>query len=448
MQPKASQLKLPATLPTTALPTTLSSHGRRQFLVGLGSVALTAACSGARVTNSSGSATSGPTTTAPLASTTTTAAGSSGQRTLVVVELAGGNDSLSTVVPHANGRYYDLRPTLAIEDPLDLDGEIGLHPALEELAKMYEQGNMAVVEGVGTAEADLSHFVQMQRWWDGTDQAVRTGWLGRYLDGTVGYDELLAGISIGPGPNPALAGDASFAVNITNAIDIGTGLPWWVEDESGFMDKWSSFAPAGVAAADLSVLERSIQSTVQSQQELAQRLLPLAKEIEEGLVSEDEAETMTGQLRIAAHLIASGLEPKVIVVHGNTDFDTHENQRESHDQMMVDLNGGMVAFNETLATAGMEDQAIVMTTSEFGRRVEDNNGGTDHGAGSSHFLLGANVAGGRYGEPQDLEDLDEDGNLRWSVHHRSLYATVLQDWLGVDPVEVLHDDYPVLPLLT
>ncbi len=440
-----NKLILPPAISTNP-PTAMTAHNRRQFLVGLGSIALTAACSGTRVANSSGATAPGPTTTSPVTTTRVSAAANSAQRTLVVVELAGGNDSLSTVIPHANGRYYDLRPTLAIEDSLDLDGEIGLHPALGELSKMYEQGQMAIVEGVGTPGADLSHFVQIQRWWDGTDQAVRTGWLGRYLDGTVGYDELLAGISIGPGPNPALAGDASFAVNITNATDIGTGLPWWVEDESSFMDNWSSFAPAGVDVADLSNLERSIQSTVQSQQELAQRLQPLRKEIEDGLVPEDEAESMTGQLRIAAHLIASGLGPKVIMVHGNTNFDTHENQKESHDQMMVDLNGGMVAFNETLAKAGMADRGIVMTTSEFGRRVKDNNGGTDHGAGSSHFLLGANVAGGRYGEPQSLDELDENGNLRWSVNHRSLYATVLQDWLGVDPVDILHDDYPVLPL--
>ncbi len=429
--------------------TRLNPLGRRQFLVGLGSVAFTAACSGPSLTDSSAT---GPTTTTGLKPTTTTSLAGSApgvqHRTLVVVELAGGNDSLSTVIPHANGRYYDLRPTLAIEDPLDLDGEIGLHPALGEFSRMYEQGTMAIVEGVGTPDADLSHFVQMQRWWDGTDEAVRTGWLGRYLDGTVGYDELLAGISIGPGPNPALAGDASFSVNITSANSIGADLPWWVSDEPAFLDNWASFAPRGVDVADLSTLERSIQSTVQSQQELALRLEPLTKEIEDGLVPEDEAETMIGQLRIAAHLIASGLNPKVIVVHGNTDFDTHENQKDSHDQMMVDLNGGMVAFNETLAAAGMTDRAVVMTTSEFGRRVEDNDGGTDHGAGSSHFLMGANVAGGRYGEPQDLDDLDDDGNLRWTVNHRSLYATVLQDWLGVDPVEVLHDDYPVLPILS
>jgi uncharacterized protein (DUF1501 family) len=195
------------------------------------------------------------------------------------------------------------------------------------------------------------------------------------------------------------------------------------------------------------MMERAIQATVGSQQELGQQLAPLATEISNGVHPESDNDTMTGQLRIAAHLIASGLSPKVIVVHGHTDFDTHENQQESHDKMMGDLNGGLVAFNEVLNAAGVADQAIVMTTSEFGRRVQDNNGGTDHGAGSTQMILGPAVNGGRYGEVQSLDNLDEDGNLDWSVDYRSMYATVLQDWLGVDPEPILHKSYETLPLL-
>lgn len=423
--------------------------GRRQFLVGLGSVALSAACT--KPGNNTSSA-SGPTTSRATTSTLARQATSSSfppldQRTLVVVEFAGGNDALSMVVPHANGRYHDLRPTLAITDSLDLDGEIGLHPALTELASLYGSDQLAIIEGVGTPDSDLSHFVQMQRWWDGTDDPVQTGWLGRYLDGTVGYDQMLAGISVGPGPNSALRGDASFSVSVSDAAGIGSDLPWWVEEQESFLDTWSSFAPSGVAPTDLSLLERSIQSTVASQQELASRLAPLTQQIEQGEVPEDEAQTMAGQLRIAAHLISSGLQPKVIVVHGNTEFDTHENQEPTHTRMMNDFNAGVKVFNQIVAEAGMSDRAIIMTTSEFGRRVQDNAGGTDHGAGSTHLVLGTNVAGGRYGEPHDLSNLDEDGNLRWTVNHRSIYATVLKDWLGVDPIDVLHQDHQTLAFL-
>lgn len=426
-------------------------YSRRQFLVGLGASVVTAACAGKTITVFEQSSTTSSTTQGLLTTTTSSAprAGSFsafGDRTLVIVEFGGGNDSLNMVVPHADARYYDLRPTLAIKDPIDLDGEIGLNPVLTSLAGEYEVGNVAIVEGVGMANPDFSHFLSMRRWWDGTDTPDHTGWLGRWLDGTVGYDELLAGITIGPGPSQAMLGKGSFVVNIADASGLGTNLPWWIDDADELMASWAGFAPVDVPLSELTPLQRAISQTVDAQTKVNANLMPLRSAIEGGAYSEDESWTMVGQFRLAGHLIASGLAPKVIYIHGFGDFDTHEDQIETHGRMMREFNDGLAAFNKAIEGAGVADKVLVMTTSEFGRRVQDNDGGTDHGAAGSHLLIGSGVNGGRYGEAPSLRDLDDEGNLKAAVDFRSLYATVLDGWLGTEHPQVLHAEYETIPV--
>ena len=196
---------------------------RRAFLTGLGATVALAACGGSNIAVLS-----------PKERGAGLPAGSLGSRTdrvLVVVELGGGNDGLSMVVPHGSDRYHDLRRSTRIESPIDLDGEIGLHPNLPELAGMYGAGEVAIVEGVGMPNPDLSHFTSMDRWWTGTTDSVsRAGWLGRYLDGTVGFDDPLAGIVIGPGPTPAMLGDSSFTVAISDASGLTPDVPAWIDD--------------------------------------------------------------------------------------------------------------------------------------------------------------------------------------------------------------------------
>jgi len=429
---------------------------RRQFLLGLGASVVTAACAGKTITVFEQSTTAS--TSLPMGSTSSTSLASTGSaapagtftsfedRTLVVVEFGGGNDSLSMVVPHANARYHDLRPTLVIDDPLDLDGEIGLHPALTDLAAQYSAGGVAIVEGVGTKNPDLSHFLSMRRWWDGTDKPDHTGWLGRWLDGAVGYDQLLAGITIGPGPSQAMLGSGSFVVNIADASGLGGGVPWWIDDQDELMAAWAGFAPVNVPLAELSPIQRAITQTVDAQKRVNDNLQPLRDAIDAGTYPEDDSWSMVGQFRLAGHLVASGLAPRVIFIHGFGDFDTHENQIETHGRMMREFNGGLVAFNDIVTAAGVQDKALIMTTSEFGRRVADNDGGTDHGTAATHLLIGPSVAGGRYGEAPSLEKLDAEGNLQASVDFRSMYATVLDGWLGTEHAQVLRAEYETLPV--
>ncbi len=419
---------------------------RRQFLVGLGATVLTAACTSKTITVFEQTSS----TTTGLAGTTSTTIPPGTfapvERTLVVLELGGGNDAMSMVVPHGNSRYYDLRPSVRIDDPIDLDGEIGLHPNLGRLAARYGAGQVAVVEGVGIHDPDLSHFSSMRRWWDGTDRPDSTGWLGRYLDGSVGYEDLLAGITVGPGPSQAMLGSGSFVVNIADAGGLTTDIPWWIDDPDELFAAWAGFAPVDVPLSELSAVERAIRGTTAARQTLDAKLSPLRRTLEAGDDGDGDADGFAKDLRVAAQLVASDSPPKVVYVHGYGDFDTHENQRAVHDRMMAELDAGIETFFSTLEAAGVADRAVLMTTSEFGRRPEDNDGGTDHGTASTQLVVGAAVNGGRYGEPPSLRRLDEDGNLIHTVDFRSTFATVLDGWLQAPHSEILRADFEVLPI--
>ena len=405
---------------------------RRTFLAGLGASVMLVACGGSQITVLSpkdrGAA-------PPVGSL-----GESTNRVLVVVELGGGNDGLSMVVPHGNDRYHDLRTTTRIENPIDLDGEIGFHPNLAALADMYLAGEVAIVEGVGIPNPDLSHFTSMDRWWTGAaDSTRRAGWLGRYLDGTVGYEDPLAGIVIGPGPTPAMLGDGSFTVAISDASGLTPNVPDWIDDVDELMAMWRGFVPEAPSAIDLSPVQRAIEASVDARDALESALgLPTAR------AGRPARTDLTEQLRIAAQLIASSVSPTVIYVHGFGDFDTHLEQVRRHGELMTALNTALAEFFALLDDSGQRDRVTVLTASEFGRRARENGGGTDHGTANAQLVIGSSVTGGRYGESPSLTRLDTNSNLIHTVDFRSLYATVLDGWLETDHIGVLDGEYEPL----
>ncbi len=413
---------------------------RRRFLVGLGATVLLTACNGQTVAVYRPDPTSP--TVDPGSAPPPGSLGGAADRTLVVVEMGGGNDGLNMVVPHADRRYHDLRRTIRIADPIDLDGEIGLHPSLPRLAERYVQGQVAIVEGVGVPEPDLSHFVSMETWWTARPGgADESGWLGRFLDGSVGYEEPLAGITIGPGPSRAMLGNASYVVAIADASGLTPDLPPWIDTTDELMSMWEGFAAEDPTAIDLTPIRTAIASTVSARGKL------------EGALGGPEATsrrrrrrgTLVDQLDLAAQLIASTVAPRVVYVHGFGDFDTHQGELGRHEQLMAQLDEGIDRFFQTLG--GLADRVVVVTTSEFGRRVRDNGSGTDHGTAAAHLVVGPAVRGGRYGEPPNLARLDPAGNPAHTVDYRSVYATVLDRWLQADADEVLGGRYERLSLL-
>jgi uncharacterized protein (DUF1501 family) len=374
----------------------------------------------------------------------------SADHTLVVIEMGGGNDSLNTIVPINDGRYHDLRPTLAITDPIDLDGEIGLHPSLPMLAERYRNGHVAVVDGLGYDDADLSHFGSFAIWWTAKGGAggggspgggSGSGWLGAYLDATVGFDDPLAAIGIGPGPSPALAGRSSFATTITDASGLQPRLPAWLgaNDVDSLIGAWSDFTPARLDASTLiGQVQRSVGLTVKARTRLSAALSDAAAATPE---SEQRARyqdaSVADSLRLAAELVRSPARPRIIYVNGIGDFDTHEGQAERHAALLADLDAGIQSFFDALGDAA--STALVMTVSEFGRRPAENGSGTDHGTANAHFVIGPGVKGGRYGEPSSLASLDRNDNLVHTNDFRRHYATGLR-WLGVEDFALILGD--------
>jgi uncharacterized protein (DUF1501 family) len=378
-------------------------------------------------------------------------------RTLVVLELGGGNDSLSSVVPigAGAGTYHDLRPNLAVADPLPLDDDLGLHPRLAALAHRYRKGEVAVVEGIGYARYDLSHFGSLATWWSAAGGAGQAGWLGRYLDGTVGFDDPLAGVSIGAAPSPALAGQESFATSLADRSGLTPHVPDWVGAGDDLLDAWRRLAPADVDPSTLlGRVQGSIAASVGAAGRLDRTLSDPAAEpapIDGGPEGAPRGRAYAGgvssALGLAALLVAAPRPPRVIYVNGVGDYDTHEGQAARHPALMADLDAGIDAFFRALEAKGAAARTLVVTVSDFGRRPHENGDGTDHGTTATHFLVGPGVKGGRYGAPADLRQLDATGNLVPEVDFRRLYATVLDGWLGVDAQPVLGGEFAPLPVL-
>jgi uncharacterized protein (DUF1501 family) len=432
-----------------------SSVTRRRFLAGLGA-SVAVASAGAygisvwgRSPDGTGIPAAGPNTT----TTTTTTSVPPGtivapqDRTLIVIELGGGNDGLNTVIPHSTSRYHDLRGELAIPSPIDLDGEVGLHPALTFLAERFAVGDVAIVEGIGYPDPDLSHFASMANWWSGYPSGVGgTGWLGRYLDGTVGSEDPLAGVTIGPGPTPALLADTAMQISIQDMSGLSPRIPEWIDTRDELVGMWQGFAPAQFdGTATLDHVRRAIAATAEAQATVNAALgAPAVSSPTSGRAR--RRGDLEQSIEVAAALVAGPAAPRVLYIHGWGDFDTHESQASRHEEMMQQLDLGLRTLFDAIDSAGVNDRTIVMTTSEFGRRPAFNGSGTDHGTAASHMVIGSPIRGGRYGEAPSLSDLDQRGNLIHTLDFRSLYASILEGWMGAPAADLLGGQFETLPL--
>ena len=420
---------------------------RRRFLAALGSGAAVAIAGGYGVSvwqkNPAApdpfTPTSAGTSIVPAPSTGSFPTG--GLRTLVVIEMGGGNDGLNTFVPHATSRYYDVRRGLAIENPLDLDGEISLHPNLGFVAEKFAAGDVAIVEGIGYPDPDLSHFASMANWWSGTQETYgTTGWLGRYVDGVGGQEDPLAAISVGPGPTPALLGESSFVVAVQDLSGLSPSVAPWIDTNEELMGLWQSLVPVSI---NPSTMLGQVQTAIAGTASAAGAI----NEVMQGVAVDELDGSNLGTSMAAAGALATAPEPpKVIYVHGWGDFDTHQGETERHGALLQELDDLLRVFFATIEAAGRGSAVAVMTTSEFGRRVAFNGSGTDHGTANTHFVVGGGVAGGRYGEPPSLSHLDVRGNVIHTVDFRSYYASILDGWFGAAHEGVLGATWETLPV--
>lgn len=348
-------------------------------------------------------------------------------RILVVVQLDGGNDGLNTVVPWSDELYRRFRPKLALapEKVLKLSDTLALHPALTGFAQLHEQSRLAIVQGVGYPDASRSHDVSQLVWQTARlerEEQRGHGWLGRAFDAAPPPPRgvptfVLAGNE--PAPRAILARRAVCAT--MNRLDEYAGADFGALDGPSEGDGSEAFVRRTALEA---------RSTVERLQGLA-RL--------DGGAKYPPSE-LARRLELVAHLIKAGLEtPVFYVLQGG--YDTHYLQAEAHAGLLGTLGNALAAFLADLAASRLSERVLVLVSSEFGRRVEENASlGTDHGAGAPMFLAGAGLVPGLHGSAPRLDDL-LDGDVRPTLDFRCVYAAVLERWLGLPSRAALGSEF-------
>jgi uncharacterized protein (DUF1501 family) len=359
------------------------------------------------------------------------AAGPTDARRLVVLEMAGGNDGLSMVVPYADDRYSKLRSRTAVDanSVLHIDERVGFHP---ELAHLASRG-AAVVAGVGIAKPDLSHFEMLRRWWtadpDGTDNPA-TGFLGRLCDAIGSPDTPAVGVSLGGAPTLALNADRV----VTLALDPGGDGAFPSPGDGDGLD--SAWRNSQRAFAHAQTGDGPLLTAARHGSEVAMRFSDVAHQLPKAGSGYPDTD-LGRQLRLAARLLAADVGIRIVHVPYQSDFDTHENHTDRYTKLMHDLDAALEAFLGDLEQRKLTNLVLVATTSEFGRRVPDNDSsGLDHGAASTALLVGP-VVPGVHSELPSLEHLDENDNLIATVNMTEYYATLAQHWFGVPASSVL-----------
>lgn len=380
-------------------------------------------------------------TAAAFAGKGTPIPGLNDDRVLVVVQLAGGNDGLNTLVPHSDDAYYKARPKLAVDAKkiLKIDDHLGFHPELAELKAMLDDGDLAVVQNVGYPNPDRSHFRSSEIWETGSPagEAWSTGWLGRYFDSEcAGARSPVLGLQLGERPAQSFASPHPRSVTLANPaiLDlpskgiVGHGLK-----------RLNEVAPTAIEALDF--VQRTANDT-----------LSLSGRLKDAMSATNSAVTyppfeFSQSLKTVAQLIAAELPTRVYYVT-LTGFDTHASQFNRHAALLQELSQGLATFHRDLKARGHLDRTLVMTFSEFGRRVAENkSAGTDHGTANLMFLTGGGIAPGLHGSRPDLSSLDDSGDLTHKIDFRSVYATILDQWFGADPSKILEGQFDSTPVL-
>ena len=376
---------------------------------------------------------------------------------LVVIQMGGGNDGLNTVVPYAVDEYYRARPVIGIakEKILKVNDAIGLHPNLAKLKALYDNGRMAIIQGVGYPNPDRSHFRSMEIWHtaDPQSKAVTYGWLGRYLDNACpGCDA--ARRRINPIGGIAMSGYMPAAMKSERGMSIALDNPdsfrWepLTDDKFDAKKAEATFEKLNhVVTANLDdpqVARLDFLSRVAMNAEVSsQRIRQVTKKYKGGQTYPGTA--LGNQLRLVSKMIAGGLGTRVFYV-SMSGFDTHANEQGPHDRLMTELAEGVDAFYSDLDKQGNAARVITMTCSEFGRRVAQNaSTGTDHGTAAPMFVFGTRLKPGLYGSHPSLEpDKLDHGDLKFDTDFRSVYATILESWLGAKSAPILGQQFDKL----
>jgi len=386
---------------------------------------------------------------------------------LVILQMAGGNNGLNMVVPFADDAYHRARPRLSLpaDQILKIDNYVGLNPKLAGLKSLYDEGHVAIVQGVGYPNPNRSHFRSTEIWQTASDadRTLSEGWLGRYFDNCCAGVDPTVGVAIGEETPQAFAAKNPTGVTFSRPEQFRFRPS---EPDGGRMsaeemlfrqlnetasgeeavaapDGASVGAINGKTKSDLSTLD-FLQRTALDAQLSSDKILAIARK-SKSTVTYPQGQ-LAASLNIIARMIGGGLPTRVYYA-SQGGFDTHAGQINAHQRLMTEFNDAVAAFVSDLKQQGNFERVLLMTFSEFGRRVQENaNGGTDHGAAAPMFVLGGAVKPGLFGKYPSMTDLDH-GDLKFNTDFRSVYGTVLDRWLKAPSQTVLGRKFSSLTIV-
>lgn len=363
-----------------------------------------------------------------------------GNKVLVVVQLSGGNDGLNTVIPYRNDIYYKLRPQLGIrrEQALALTDELGIHPALKSFKALYDDGALGIMNSVGYPNPDRSHFRSMDIWQSASESKDfwGTGWIGRYLDAQCkGCDKPTQALEIDDTLSLALKGDHVKGLALTDPQRL------YGASNDRYFKELLAQQQHDDEHHNVDYLYKTMAETISSAAYIQQQFKTFKSK--ETYPATDLGRSM----KTIAELIMTDINTSVYYVsHGS--FDTHVGQQQQQQRLFEQLSDALQVFTTDLKKNNRFQDVLVMTFSEFGRRVGQNaSGGTDHGTANNMFLIGGGLQQkGLLNEGPDLVNL-QDGDLKYKVDFKNVYATLLKKWLGADDQAILKKQYEYLSFI-
>ncbi len=368
---------------------------------------------------------------------------------LVVLQLSGGNDFLNTLIPYTNPLYYDNRPNVRIpqDQVIPISDELGFNPNMPEMKSMFDDGKVAVIQGVGYPNPNLSHFRSMDIWHTcEPEKLADEGWLGRAIkDLDPNKENVLTGVNFGRGLPRALVAPGVPVASVGNLETYGVLTSIEVEEQrTQALDIFSRmYSPAMGLGPVMDYLSQTGMDALTGADILATAPGKYSSSVEYA------ANSTAQYMRNIAQVHCAGLGTRVLYTTAPyNSFDTHATQMTAHAGLCTNVSRMVSDFYQDLKEHDASDNVLLLVFTEFGRRVHDNGSGTDHGSGGAAFVIGDAVKGGLYGEfPSLEEDKLAEGNLQFNNDFRGLYATLLEDWLDLDSQPIVNGSFEKLDFI-
>ena len=363
------------------------------------------------------------------------------EKSLIVIQLSGGNDYLNTVIPYSEGKYYDYRSTVNIPQNkvIPIDDHYGFNPSMGPVKSLWDEGKVDIINGIGYQNPNRSHFRSMDIWHTAEPDSIgKEGWLGRAIrDIDPQGENVLTGINFGRGLPRAMACPG---VSVASVGDLDTyGLFPDVKDEELRMFTLEAFSKmyGGAAGRDpvMELLGQTGQDALQGADILRTAPAMYSSSVEYA------PDSLAQNVKSISQVFHANVGARVLYTqHGP--FDTHAGELISHAKLWDEVAGAVGCLMDDLKEHGTENDASILIFSEFGRRIQDNGSGSDHGSGGVAFMIGGAVNGGTYGEYPSLAEAEQiEGDLRSNNDFRSVYTGILEDWLGLDAAPIVNGQF-------